>query len=111
MNLLWPARVCEDAKESVDYYATLLQQNSKESWFARVVELSDEDETEAIQVGRDMSDKLNYHAQEAIRIQAELDDLGAEFAEDGLVRIVLRRRIAQEQRKAAQAASEEESNS
>jgi hypothetical protein len=39
-----------------------------------------------------------YHQTEADRIQRELDELGPEFAEDGIVRMVLRNRIAQERR-------------
>lgn len=42
----------------------------------------------------------NYHQQEAKRIQKELDNLGPEFAEDGIVRTVLRSRIEQEKREA-----------
>ena len=42
----------------------------------------------------------NYHQQEAIRIQKELDDLGPGFAEDSIIRTVLRNRIKQEKQKA-----------
>ena len=38
----------------------------------------------------------NHHQQEADRIQEELDKLGTEFAEDGIIKTVLRERITQE---------------
>lgn len=37
-----------------------------------------------------------YHGAESGRIQAELDNLQGDFAEDGIVRTVLRDRISQE---------------
>jgi hypothetical protein len=40
------------------------------------------------------------HAAEAERLSRELDGLGSEFAEDGVVRWVLRERIEQENRRA-----------
>ncbi len=41
-----------------------------------------------------------YHAKEANRIKGELNDLGTEFAPDGIVRTVLRARVEQEQLRA-----------
>lgn len=38
----------------------------------------------------------NYHLREAIRIKRELDGLGPEFAEDGIIKTILRERIAME---------------
>jgi len=40
-----------------------------------------------------------YHRNEAIRIEVELNNLGVEFAGDGMVRTVLRRRLASEREK------------
>lgn len=40
------------------------------------------------------------HEQEAQRLQAELDRLGPEYPSAGIVRYILRRRIAQEERRA-----------
>lgn len=48
-----------------------------------------------------------YHAQEAVRIKNELDNLGPEFAPDGIVRTVLQNRIEQEKSKAEKATNEE----
>lgn len=42
----------------------------------------------------------NEHAVEAVRIQGELDALDDSFADDGVVKTVLRARIAQELRRA-----------
>jgi len=41
-----------------------------------------------------------YHAAEAIRIAAELAGLAPGFAEDGIIRTVLRARVKQETRRA-----------
>jgi len=41
-----------------------------------------------------------YHAAEAGRIAGELASLGPGYAEDGVVRTVLRRRVEQERRRA-----------
>ncbi len=43
-----------------------------------------------------LSEAREYHKQEADHIQKELDNLGPEFAEDGIVKTVLRDRIVQE---------------
>lgn len=45
---------------------------------------------------------INYHEREAKRIQNELDELSPEFANLGIVRAILRRRITQEQFRAGQ---------
>jgi len=47
-----------------------------------------------------ISEMQSYHQKEADRIQKELDNLGPEFAEDGIVKIVLRDRIVQEKERA-----------
>lgn len=39
---------------------------------------------------------MNEHEKEARRIIDELDSLGADYADDGIVKTVLRQRIAQE---------------
>lgn len=44
--------------------------------------------------------KAEQHRQEAARIQSELDGLGPGFAEDGVVRTVLRARVEQEKARA-----------
>lgn len=41
-----------------------------------------------------------YHAAEAVRIAGELDNLGPGYAEDGVVRTVLRQRVEQEKHQA-----------
>ena len=41
-----------------------------------------------------------HHAAEAIRIAGELDNLGPGYAEDGIIRTVLRARVKQETRRA-----------
>ena len=41
-----------------------------------------------------------YHADAAVRIAEELDNLGPGFAEDGVVRTVLRQRVEQERHRA-----------
>lgn len=38
-----------------------------------------------------------YHRAEAKRITGELESLGPEFADDGIVKTILRKRIAQEE--------------
>lgn len=48
--------------------------------------------------------KAAYHAAEAKRIQGELDSLGDQFADDGIVKWVLRRRIEQEKKRAGEKA-------
>ena len=39
---------------------------------------------------------MNEHYKEADRIQNEIDNLGPEFAQDGIVRTILNRRVNQE---------------
>lgn len=46
--------------------------------------------------------KTNYHERESKRIQSELNKLGPEFSDKGIVRTILQRRIAQEQYRAKQ---------
>lgn len=57
-------------------------------------------ESSAAQVSRgkrrDVAECKAYHADAAVRIAGELDGLGTEFAEDGIVRMVLRERVEQE---------------
>ena len=43
----------------------------------------------------------NYHHQEAERIQKELNNLSSTFAEDGIVRTILRQRIEDEKEKSS----------
>jgi len=44
--------------------------------------------------------RKRYHAAEAARIAGELDNLGPGYADDGIVRTILRRRVEQERRRA-----------
>jgi len=48
-------------------------------------------------------DTAAYHLAEAERIQAVLDGLGPEFAEDGIVKWVLTERVKQERERAEKA--------
>lgn len=43
--------------------------------------------------------KVNYHKEEAIRIQKEIDSLDDSFKEDGIVKFVLKKRVEQELRR------------
>lgn len=43
-----------------------------------------------------LSKMAQYHENEAIRIQAEIDHLGPGFSEDGPVKTILRKRVFQE---------------
>lgn len=47
-----------------------------------------------------ISEMQNYHQKEVEHIQNELNNLGPEFAEDGIVKTVLRDRIVQEEERA-----------
>ena len=55
-------------------------------------------------------EKRDYHRWEAKRIQNELNNLGSEFAKDGIVRTVLRNRIEQEKRRSTGAEDEKRCN-
>jgi hypothetical protein len=48
-----------------------------------------------------LSNLIKYHQNEAARIQSELDNLGPGFSKNGPVRTILRNRIFQEKRRAA----------
>lgn len=52
------------------------------------------------QCGLAGADAAVYHRSEAERIQRELDQLGEEFAPDGIVRTILRNRVRQERERA-----------
>jgi len=55
-----------------------------------------ENQMKARNNGLSIQETRNYHQQEAERVQKELDSLSSEFAEDGIVKTVLRDRIAWE---------------